>query len=473
MSAEMWPSLPNLASEVRNQTRLAESVTSQALDRLESCREYHVELASSSAALERARELDTVIAAGSDPGPLAGVPFLAKDNFLTRDTATTAASRMLETFLSPYQATSVERLEAAGAVCVGKTNLDEFAHGSSTENSAFGPTYNPCDRERTPGGSSGGSAAAIALGAVPLALGTDTGGSIRLPASFCGIVGLKPTYGLVSRYGVIAMASSTDVIGPMAASVSDAAYALDVMAGQDGMDATMVERESTYQVERDSLRGLRVGIIREQMESDMDSDVYDATQAAIRSLEDAGVHIQEVSISHEAAALAAYYVLVPAEISSNLSRYDGMKYGKRAKDADNLYEAYLKSRGDGFGSEPIRRILTGTYVLSSGYQDAYYKRAQSIRTLLHREYTEVFSDMDVLLGPTAPTTAFRLGEKRDPWSMYLTDMFTIEANLTGAPAISLPVSNKKSELPVGLQLIGKQRSDRHLLNIASAVEQVV
>lgn len=468
-----WPPLPELVAEIKSGRRSAEDTVQACLDRAEATRDYHAILELNQQALPRAREIDAAVAAETAEGDLLGVPFLVKDNFLTRETKTTAASRFIEDFDSPYQATAVHKLEAAGAIMLGKANLDEFAHGSSTENSAFGPTKNPHDKSRVPGGSSGGSAAAVALDIVPLALGTDTGGSIRLPASFCGVVGLKPTYGLVSRYGVIAMASSTDTIGPLTSSVSDSAYALDIMAGPDPCDSTTIERESTYRLSTDKpLKGMRLGLIKEHRNYDAEVAVRERLDEVLATLEAAGAAIEEISLPTDHLALSVYYILVPAEISSNLARFDGIKYGASDPAAQNLLETYTKSRGQGFGDEPTRRILTGTYVLSSGYQDAYYKQAQSVRTLLRAEYETALEGVDALIGPTAPTVAFPLGGKADPLHMYLTDVATISANLTGAPAISLPAGDVDG-LPVGVQLMAGQGQDKKLLEIAAAVEGVL
>lgn len=466
-------SLAALAQSVQSGATKATAVVDDCLQRL-AVDEPRSMLSVHEQARQQAQTIDDRVASGEEVGPLAGVPFAAKDNFLAYGSETTAASRLLADFQAPYQATAIERLQAAGAVLVGKTNLDEFAHGSSSENSAFGPTLNPHDSQRVPGGSSGGSAAAVAAGLVPFALGTDTGGSIRLPASFCGVVGYKPTYGLVSRYGVIAMASSTDVIGPITQSAADTAYVLDVLAGPDPSDSTTIKRQSSYINEPMSLDGLRVGVIETEATKSATNEVSQKVEAAIKEIAAAGAKVQRVPIPEDELALAAYYIIVPAEISSNLARYDGIKYGTASESAENLLETYLLSRGDGFGEEPVRRVLTGTYVLSSGYQDAYYKQAQKVRTLLRKRYHSLFQDVDVLLGPTAPMTAFELGAKRDPIDMYMTDVLTISANLTGVPAVSLPLPQSSQEqLPCGLQLIGPQRTDKQLLDIAASVEALL
>ncbi len=467
----VWDKLPELVEKVRAGEVSAVSLVQQSIDKAKESEDYHALLEINNQALEQAKSIDERIAKGEKDGALLGIPFVAKDNFLTHHTKTTAASKLLDNFQAPYQATAIEKLEAEGAIMIGKANLDEFAHGSSTENSAYGPTKNPHDKSRVPGGSSGGSAAAVALGIVPFALGTDTGGSIRLPASFCGVVGYKPTYGLVSRYGVIAMASSTDVIGPITRNVSDSGYLLDILAGQDPLDSTTIEREKSYQSKAHNLKGLKVGIVSEHMGEGVDSSVKASIQSAIDKLKEAGAEIVEIDMELNELALAAYYVIAPAEISSNLARYDGVKYGVSAENAGDLLETYLKFRGEGFGEEPIRRILTGTFVLSSGYQDAYYKQAQKVRTQITEEYARAFEKVDVLIGPTAPTPPFKLGEKQDPLSMYLSDSMTIATNLAGLPAISLPVAT--DDLPVGLHLQGAQRTDKKLLDIAMSVEDLL
>ncbi len=468
-----WPSLPDLVGEIKNGERSVVSLVQECFTRAAQVQDYNAVLELSQEAMVRAEYLDRLIAEGKTEGALLGVPFLVKDNFLTHATRTTAASKILETFESPYQATAIENLEEAGAIMLGKTNLDEFAHGSSTENSAFGPTKNPHDATRVPGGSSGGSAAAVALGIAPFALGTDTGGSIRLPASFCGTVGYKPTYGLVSRFGVIAMASSMDVIGPFTTNVADTGYVLDVLAGDDPYDATTISREDDYCVNTPAdVSKLKIGIVKEHMGENISDAMRDHTQQKIDALKDAGATVEEVDLPNDAVSLETYYIIMPSEVSSNLARYDGIKYGYRSDTAQNLYDTYLQSRGEGFGAEPTRRIITGTYALSSGYQDAYYKKAQKVRTLLRRDYANVFNDYDVLIGPMAPTTAFKLGEKREPVQMYKSDDLAISANLAGIPAISIP-GGEIEGLPFGLQLQAPSGHDKRLLEIAAAVKEVV
>jgi aspartyl-tRNA(Asn)/glutamyl-tRNA(Gln) amidotransferase subunit A len=414
-------------------------------------------------ALERADAVDR----GEITGALAGVPFIAKDNFLTLGGTTTAASKILEKFEAPLQATAIEKLEAEGAICIGKANLDAFAHGGSTENSAFGPTKNAVDQERVAGGSSGGSAAAVALGIVPFALGTDTGGSIRQPASFNGVVGVKPTYGMVSRYGVVAMANSTDTIGVLATNVADATLVMDIMSGQDAKDMTTLPDFFTPSNE---VGKKKIGIIKEAMTEDVDPEVRRVTEQYIEKLRRAGHEVEEVSLSLLKYALAVYYIVVPAEISSNLGRYDGIRYGHRA-DATKLSELYGSSRDEGFMTENKRRIMIGSYVLSSGFFDAYYLQAQKVRTLLINEFNELFNDFDVLITPTAPTPAFKLGENTgDPIKMYLADVMTVPASLAGLPAISVPAGHNERGLPIGVQLIAKRRDDASLLALAKSVE---
>lgn len=469
----VWPDLPELVTEIKTGKRSAVSLAQECLDRAREAEDYHAILEIADHVLERAEHIDDLVSKGKTEGALLGVPFLAKDNFLTHETKTTAASHMLESFESVYQATAIQKLEEAGAIMLGKTNLDEFAHGSSTEHSAFGPTKNPYDLTRVPGGSSGGSAAAVALDITPFSLGTDTGGSIRLPASWCGTVGYKPTYGLVSRYGVIAMASSADVIGPITRSVGDAGYVLDVLAGSDPRDGTTIDRGETYQVDRPAdISRLKIGVIREHMGDNISDDMRSHTREKIDALKAAGADIEEMDLPHDSVSLAMYYIIVPAEISSNLARYDGIKYGYSSQSARTLHETYVQSRGDGFGDEPTRRILTGTYVLSSGYQDAYYKKAQRVRTLLRQDYDDAFQTYDALIGPMAPMTAFKLGEKRDPVEMYKSDDLSISANLAGIPAISIPAGTIDG-LPFGLQLQAPSGEDKRLLAMAAAVEEAL
>lgn len=414
-------------------------------------------------AFERAAKVDS----GEIAGRLAGVPFVAKDNFLTFGGTTTAASRLLENFHAPLQATAIEKLEAEGAICIGKANLDAFAHGGSTENSAFGPTLNSVDQSRVAGGSSGGSAVATALGIVPFAIGTDTGGSIREPASFNGVVGVKPTYGMVSRYGVVAMASSTDTIGCFTDNAADAELVMDIMAGRDSNDMTTLP---DFFEPTETKPGQKIGIIKEFMTDDVDTEVRMRVNEYIERLKSAGHTVEQVSLPILKYTLAMYYIIVPAEISSNLARYDGVRYGKRAQ-ASSLAELYGRSRDEGFVTENKRRIMIGSYVLSSGFFDAYYLQAQKARTLLINEFNQLFETYDVLMGPVAPTPAFKLGENTaDPVKMYLADVMTVPASLAGLPAISVPAGNTDDGLPVGVQLIGQRRSDANLLALARSLE---
>lgn len=471
-----WQSIASIADGVRSGSLKASELVEKSLTTIEEKQEYAAIIAiTADRARERAARLDAAIANGESVGRLAGVPFIAKDNFLVFGAETTAASNILRGFNAPYQSTAIERLEAEGAICVAKANLDAFAHGSSTENSDFMTTKNPHDIERVPGGSSGGSAAAVVLDMAPFALGTDTGGSIRLPASFCGAVGYKPTYGLVSRSGVVAMASSTDVIGPLTNTVEDAALVLDVMAGRDSLDSTTIEKDETgYQLgDISDLAGKKIGVIDEYMGEGLSGGVKHQIETAITKLEAAGAEIVRVSLPTLPLALAVYYILCPAEVSSNLSRYDGQRYGFTADGVDNLDQSFKQSRSKGFGKEAKRRIMIGTYVLSSGYYDAYYKRAQTVRTKLINEFAAAFEQVDFLLGPTAPSTAFKIGENaEDPLQMYLTDIMTVAVNLAGIPAISIPAGTSDG-LPVGLQLMAAQKQDKALLEVARVAEGLV
>lgn len=418
---------------------------------------------------ERALERADAVDRGEITGKLAGVPFVVKDNFLAYGAPTTAASKMLETFHAPLQATAVERLEAEGAICIGKANLDAFAHGGSTENSAFGPTKNAVDQTRVAGGSSGGSAVVTALDIVPFALGSDTGGSIRQPASFNGVVGVKPTYGTVSRYGVVAMASSTDTIGTFATTVADAELIMSIMAGQDRKDMTTLP--DFFTVMPDAPASLKIGLVKECMTDDVDVDVRARTQEYVEKLRGAGHSVEDVSLSMLPHSLAMYYVIVPAELSSNLARYDGIRYGTRAQGVKTLAELYGKSRDQGFVTENKRRIMIGSYVLSSGFFDAYYLQAQKARTLLINEFNTLFRQYDVLISPVAPTPAFLLGENTsDPIKMYLADMMTVPASLAGIPAISIPAGTNNAGLPIGVQLMGARRSDATLFALARSLE---
>lgn len=442
----------------------ARAVVEAAIQKAKDNDEYHALLSlTEDRALERADKVD----AGEIVGRLAGVPFVVKDNFLAFGAPTTAASKMLENFDAPLQATAVEKLEREGAICIGKSNLDAFAHGGSTENSAFGPTKNAADKTRVAGGSSGGSAVVTALEVVPFALGSDTGGSIRQPASFNGVIGIKPTYGTVSRYGVVAMASSTDTIGCFATNTDDAAMVMEIMAGRDERDMTTLP---DFFKPTKATPGQKIGLIKDAMSSDVDPEVRARVSDYAEKLRAAGHTVEEVDLSMLKYSLAVYYIVVPAEVSSNLARYDGVRYGHRAK-ATSLAQLYGKSRDEGFVTENKRRIMIGSYVLSSGYFDAYYLKAQKARTLLINEFNALFEKYDVLLCPVVPTPAFKLGEKTDdPVTMYLADIMTVPASLAGLPAISVPAGNTKDGLPVGAQLIGARRSDAKLLALAGSLE---
>lgn len=470
--SRVWEPIAELARKVRSGELKAADLVEKSLKIIEEKQEYRAIIAVlADSARARAKQIDQ-----KPTGKLAGVPFIAKDNFLVFGADATAASNILRGFCPPYQATAIERLEAEGAICVAKANLDAFAHGGSTENSDFFTTLNPHDKTRVPGGSSGGSAAAVVLGMAPFALGTDTGGSIRQPASFSGAVGFKPTYGLVSRSGVVAMASSTDVIGPLTMSVEDAALVLDVIAARDDLDSTTIESDAEgYQIptSKFGLPHTKVGVIKEYFGEGLDKPVDDSVRAAIDKIKQAGAEVKEVSLPTLPAALAVYYILVPAEVSSNLARYDGQRFGFSQKDAKNLDESYQLTRGNGFGKEAKRRIMIGTYVLSSGYYDAYYKKAQTVRTKLINEFSTAYEQFDFLIGPTAPSTAFKIGQNTsDPLKMYLSDVLTVAANLVGVPAISLPCGDDNG-LPIGLQIMAPQRSDRELLGFANAVEELL
>lgn len=470
-----WNPIAELAEDVRSGNVTATELVERSLQAIEHHKEFNAIIATlDERARSRAKSIDEKVANGDEVGRLAGVPFIAKDNFLVYGADTTAASNIMKGFDAPYQSSVIELLEAEGAVCVAKANLDAFAHGSSTENSDFFTTLNPYDKTRVPGGSSGGSAAAVALQLAPFALGTDTGGSIRLPASFTGAVGLKPTYGLVSRSGVVAMGSSLDCIGPITNNVADAALVLDVIAQKDGLDSTMIERNPDgYTLALKELSGVKIGVIREYMEEGLDEGVRAEVQKAIDALKNAGAEIQEVSMPSLPLALAVYYVLCPAEVSSNLSRYDGQRYAHYTPDASDLHDSYTRTREIGFGSEAKRRILIGTYVLSSGYYDAYYKKAQIVRTKVINEFAEALQKVDFLLGPTSPNIAFHVGENvADPLKMYLVDIMTVAANLAGVPAISIPCGTSEG-MPVGLQLMAPQKQDKALLELAQSMEELL
>jgi aspartyl-tRNA(Asn)/glutamyl-tRNA(Gln) amidotransferase subunit A len=423
-------------------------------------------------AFAQAKHIDGLVSKGAPLPPLAGVPVGIKDVMVTRGVRTTAGSKILENFVPPYDCTAVARLEAAGAIVLGKMNCDEFAMGSSNENSAYGPVRNPRDKSRVPGGSSGGSAAAVAAGTAVATLGSDTGGSIRQPASFCGVVGLMPTYGRVSRYGLIAFASSLDHIGPLTKTVKDAAILLGVIAGRDPLDSTSADVPVPDYVAdlAKPVSGLKIGVPKEYFGEGLDAEVRAAVEAGIGKLLSAGCEIIPISLPHTAYAIPAYYIIATAEASANLARYDGVRYGYRAKSARTLSDMYRKSRDEAFGAEVKRRIMLGTYALSSGYYDAYYLKAQRVRTLLTRDFEAAFEKVDAIVTPTAPTPAFRLGEKADdPLSMYLADIYTVIADLAGVPGISVPCGKTKSGLPIGLQVLGRHFDESTILRVAASV----
>jgi aspartyl-tRNA(Asn)/glutamyl-tRNA(Gln) amidotransferase subunit A len=424
--------------------------------------------------LAQADRIDRLAAEGKPLPPLAGVPVAIKDVMSTRGVRTTAGSRMLDKYVPPYDCTAVARLEAAGAVVLGKTNCDEFAMGSSNENSAFYPVRNPRDLSRVPGGSSGGSAAAVAANMAVAALGSDTGGSIRQPASFCGVVGLMPTYGRVSRYGLIAFASSLDHIGPLTKTVKDAATVLQVIAGRDPMDSTSANVPvPDYVAELDRpIRGMKLGVPKEYFGEGLDDEVRHSVEAAIEKLKSQLCEIVSISLPHTPYAIPTYYLIATAEASSNLARYDGVRYSLRARGVKTLSEMYRRSRDEGFGAEVKRRIMLGTYALSAGYYDAYYLKAQKVRTLLTRDFDEAFRKVDAIVTPTSPTAAFRLGEKsNDPLAMYLADIYTVTADLAGIPGISIPCGETKDKLPIGLQILGKHFDESTILRVAHAHQQ--
>jgi aspartyl-tRNA(Asn)/glutamyl-tRNA(Gln) amidotransferase subunit A len=462
-----------LAAAVRSGTRSARESVEESLQKIATGdHEIHAFLeVLADQALERADEIDRVVASGSDPGPLAGVPVALKDNLCTTGIPTTCSSKILEGWRPPYDATVVERLRAAGAIPIGKTNMDEFAMGSSTENSCSGPTRNPHDHDRVPGGSSGGSAAAVAAGFVPVALGSDTGGSIRQPAALCGVVGMKPTYGVVSRYGLIAFASSLDQIGPLSATVGDAALMLEVIGGHDRRDSTSLDAPApdVLSAVDAGVEGKRIGLVTELVE-DTAPEVAARVREAAEALESAGALVEEISIPQFRYGLAAYYLIAPAEASSNLARFDGVRFGLRV-DAPDVAAMNVATRTAGFGAEVKRRIMLGTYALSAGYYDAYYAQAQRVRTMVVQAFERAYAGVDVLLGATAPTTAFPLGDKvDDPMAMYMNDICTIPSNLAGHPAISVPFGAGADGLPVGVQVLAPALEEGLLFRVARAVE---
>jgi aspartyl-tRNA(Asn)/glutamyl-tRNA(Gln) amidotransferase subunit A len=487
-----WESATALAQQVRTGARRASEVLDAHLERIRRVEpKVHAFLRlTEEAARAEAEAVDAKLRAGEDPGPLAGVPLGIKDNICTRGIETTAGSRILEGFRPPYSATCVERLQAAGAVSLGKLNLDEFGMGSSTENSAYGPTRNPWDVARVPGGSSGGSAAAVVAGEVAVSLGTDTGGSIRQPAALCGCVGLKPTYGLVSRYGLVAFASSLDQIGPLARSCSDLALVLDVIWGPDPRDMTSrdprdVAAEPLARRYREpapfsaavagaTLTGKTLGVVRDYLELVYDfPEVREPLERAIEAARSAGAEVREVSLDLCKYAIPAYQIVSTAEASSNLARYDGVHYGHRTGEGSDIVGLYERSRAEGLGPEVKRRIFLGTFVLSSGFYDAYYLKGMRVRRLIREDFLRALDGVDALVGPASPVAAFRFGERADPLAMYAVDVFTVSTNLAGVPALSLPCGFTPDHLPVGLQLTGRHWSDPELLALGSALEQVL
>ena len=473
--SELWKLTLKEASDGLTQGLFsAKELTESTLERIQDVEpkvQSFITLTSEQALVDAVRA-DERIASGNKT-PLTGIPMQLKDLLCTRDVPTTCGSKMLEQFVPVYNATVVEDLNQAGAISLGKGNMDEFAMGSSCETSAFHPTYNPWDLNRVPGGSSGGAAASVASGQVLFAIGSDTGGSIRQPAALCGVVGMKPTYGLVSRYGLIAFASSLDQIGPLTRTVYDNAMVLDIIAGHDPMDATSVNRksESISATLTGDIKGRKLGVPSEYFGDGIDEGVKNLVKDAIKILEREGAEIVEVSLPHTKYALSCYYIIAPSECSSNLARYDGVKYGHSFLGTDNMWQAMENSRGEGFGQEVKRRMMIGTYALSSGYYDAYYLKAQKVRTLIKQEFDEVFQQVDAIISPTSPTTAFEVGEKiGDPLSMYLSDILTIPANMAGLPGMSVPCGFV-DDLPVGLQIIGPRFSESRIYNIGMAYER--
>ncbi len=465
----------DMADHVRRGEMTAEAATMACLEKIRSSEpEIHAfNETFDDHALEQARAIDQRIAAGENPGRFAGVPIAIKDNLLIRGEHCTCSSKILENYVGTYDATVIKRLRDSGAIFIGHTNLDEFAMGSSTENSAFHTTKNPWDLSRIPGGSSGGSAAAVAARMAPVSLGSDTGGSIRQPAALCGVLGLKPTYGRVSRFGLVAFASSLDQIGPFSTTAKDAALLLQVIAGQDDQDSTSVAENVPDYVAGlgRSLKGLRIGLPKEYFIGGLDPEVEKAVREAVKALESLGAVVKDISLPHTDYCLAVYYILAPSEASSNLSRFDGVRYGYSARESGNLMALYERSRGEGFGPEVKRRIMLGTYALSSGYYDAYYAKAQKVRTLIKEDFDKAFQDVDIIATPTTPTAAFKPGEKvSDPLQMYLSDIFTISCNLAGLPGLSMPCGFTKDRLPIGLQLLGKPFDEATLLSVAHAYE---
>lgn len=469
----------DLSARLQNREFTARELIQATLDRIDAINgQINAYISVDAAgAIAQADAIDQRRERGEPLGTLAGIPLALKDVLCVRGGRTTCGSRILENYIAPYDATAVARLRDADAIFVGKTNMDEFAMGSSCEKSYFGPTLNPRDTERVPGGSSGGAAAAVAADATVLALGTDTGGSVRQPAGYCGVVGLKPTYGRVSRYGLIAYASSLDQIGPVTKDVEDAALLLQACAGYDPRDSTSIDAPvPDYRAElKNSIQGLKVGLAQEHFPAALDDEIATAAQTAARALAEAGAEIVDLELpvaGHPEYCIGAYYLIAMGEASANLSRYDGIKYGHRAADSTNLQELYFQSRSEGFGAEVKRRIMLGTYALSAGYYDAYYRKAQQVRTLIREDFARAFTTCDILLSPVAPTTAFRLGEQLDdPLQMYLNDIYTASVNLAGIPGISVPFATGVDGLPIGVQLLAPPLEETRLLRMAHALEQ--
>lgn len=469
-------SLPPTYSEQRKLLLRGEISAQEIIDHYLGCIEQSKHLNAflsvmSDRARAKARSIDQQLRE-KKASPLAGCVVAVKDNISIRGEKTTCASRILENFVAIFDATVIQRLEAAGAIIIGKTNLDEFAMGSSTENSAFGPVLNPIDPSRVPGGSSGGSAVAVAAGLAPVALGSDTGGSIRQPAAFTGIVGLKPTYGRVSRYGLVAFASSFDQIGPFAISIEDIAYMMNVIGGYDSHDSTSarIELPDFTTALNQEIKGTRIGIPKEYFSEGLDPEIHAAIEKQLHKLEKNGAIVEEINLPHTEYTIATYYILTTAEASSNLARYDGARYGYRTQNARDLIEMYTKSRSEGFGPEVKRRIMLGTYVLSAGYYEAYYRKAQKVRRLIKEDFDKAFQNVDAIITPTSPTTAFRLGEKvDDPLQMYLSDIYTTSANLAGIPGINIPAGKDSRGLPIGMQIMGKQFDEMTLLKISDFI----
>ncbi len=465
-----------LADKIKKQEVTSQEVTASVFHRIEAVEpkvKAYVTLLKENA-LQQADKIDQKIKAGEKLGSLAGIPIAIKDNMNIKGVKSTCSSKILNNFIAPYDSTVIELLKKQGLVFIGKTNMDEFAMGSSTETSYFGKTYNPWNLETIPGGSSGGSAASIAADEAIIALGSDTGGSIRQPASCCGIVGLKPTYGRVSRFGLVAFASSLDQIGPLTKDITDAALLMNAIASYDKNDSTSVNLPApdyTKSLVKD-LTGLKIGIPKEYFVAGLDKEVEQSVREAIKLLEKQGAKIVEISLPHTEYCLAVYYILAPSEASANLARYDGVKYGYRTPEAKDLLEQYEKTRGEGFGAEVKRRIMLGTYALSSGYYDAYYLKAQKVRTLIKNDFDEAFKKVDAIVTPTAPTAAFKIGEKTDdPLQMYLSDIFTISVNLAGIPALSMPCGFTKNKMPIGLQIMAKHFAEETIFKVAYAYEQ--